>query len=156
MKFQKLFLFILFTFCFLPLYAEIDLDIDLTKFQAELTQQLNSTEAIKRELLEAMDIIDNSNWKKTFTSADYGNLLKEKMSLLPKKERLPFINTLISKAEEKGLIKDLNWYFMAEEAYAKPIFSEEIVQQEAKKIVESLEKNFITLNEKSLAKTIKK
>lgn len=61
MKFQKLFLFILFTFCFLPLYAEIDLDIDLTKFQAELTQQLNSTEAIKRELLEAMDIIDNSN-----------------------------------------------------------------------------------------------
>lgn len=156
MKFQKLFLFILFTFCFLPLYAEIDLDIDLTKFQAELTQQLNSTEAIKRELLEAMDIIDNSNWKKTFTSTDYGNLLKEKMSLLPKKERLPFINTLISKAEEKGLIKDLNWYFMAEEAYAKPIFSEEIVQQEAKKIVESLEKNFITLNEKSLAKTIKK
>ncbi len=156
MKFQKLFLFILFIFCFLPLYAEIDLDIDLTKLQAELTQQVNPTEAIKRELLEAMDIIDNSNWKETFTSTDYGNLLKEKMSLLPKKERLPFINTLISKAEEKGLIKDLNWYFMTEEAYVKPAFTEEIVQQEAKKIVESLEKNLITLNEKSLAKTIKR
>ena len=156
MKFQKLFLFILFTFCFLPLYAEIDLDIDLTKFQAELTQQVTSTKAIKRELFEAMDIINDANGRNTFTTTDYGILLKEKMSLLPKKERLPFINSLISKAEEKGLIKDLNWYFMAEEAYAKPAFTEEIVQQEAKKIVESLEKNLITLNEKSLAKTIKR
>ena len=156
MKIKKLFLSVLFSTCFLPLYAGLELGLNLPELQTELTGQIADTKAIKQEMLNLMDKIDNANHKETLTSIDYSNLLKEKMPLLPKKERLSFLKTLISKAEEKGLIKDLTWTFLAEEAYAKPAFTEEFVQREAKQIVESLQKNLVQINEKSLAQIVKR
>ncbi|MBO4707252.1 MAG: hypothetical protein J5594_01670 [Elusimicrobiaceae bacterium] len=149
----KYLLFIIFSLILILPMNAWDINFDFKKEQQEISNviQNSQVENAKKEMLDALARVNRSKEiRDPEAIMNFGKSMKMNMKFLPKNERMPFLKQLRAGLVDETLKLKADYYFIAEEALAKPNFTKTTVVKSAETFVDKLYKILFSGNSQKL------
>ncbi len=131
-----------------PSYAQ-NFNLNLNQERQEIANIITDSQIkkAKQDMLNALNKVkEPSQIRDTDNIIGFGTSMRNNMKLLPKEDRVPFLNYLRSQLGSDALISRTDWYFVIEESMAKPKFNQITASSEAKTLASRLYLSFFSDN----------